>query len=125
MPKTGGRRQPQGEAGALLPIRLLEGKQACSSISVYYPPLQRGTRAMTCSSPLTRNEIRRLFTGLSRQLAAPARVAALVPMARRHQATARACHYPSASRNARMITKHRWSTSRVQRLPGRPITSLT
>ena len=43
--------------------------------------------------PLTRNEIRRLFTGLSRQLAAPAMQLHWSRWRRRHQATARACHY--------------------------------
>ncbi|HET9968950.1 MAG TPA: IS701 family transposase [Streptosporangiaceae bacterium] len=43
--------------------------------------------------PLTRNEICRLFTGLSRQLAAPAMQLHWSRWRRRHQATARACHY--------------------------------
>jgi SRSO17 transposase len=43
--------------------------------------------------PLTCNEIRRLFTGLSRQLAAPAAQLHWSRWRRRHQATARACHY--------------------------------
>jgi SRSO17 transposase len=43
--------------------------------------------------PLTRNEIRRLFTGLSQQLAAPAIQLHWSQWRRRHQATARACHY--------------------------------
>jgi SRSO17 transposase len=43
--------------------------------------------------PLTRNEICRLFTGLSRQLAAPAIQLHWSRWRRRHQATARACHY--------------------------------
>jgi len=43
--------------------------------------------------PLTRNEIRRLFTGLSQQLAAPATQLRWSRWRRRHQATARACHY--------------------------------
>jgi hypothetical protein len=43
--------------------------------------------------PLTRNEIRRLLTGLSRQLAAPAMQLHWSRWRRRHQATARACHY--------------------------------
>jgi SRSO17 transposase len=43
--------------------------------------------------PLTCNEIRRLFTGLSRQLAAPAIQLHWSRWRRRHQATARACHY--------------------------------
>ena len=43
--------------------------------------------------PLTRNEIRRLFTGLGQQLAAPAMQLHWSRWRRRHQATARACHY--------------------------------
>ena len=43
--------------------------------------------------PLTRNEICRLFTGLSRKLAAPAMQLHWSRWRRRHQATARACHY--------------------------------
>jgi hypothetical protein len=45
------------------------------------------------SIPLTRNEIRRLFTGLSRHLAALAAQLHWSRWRRRHQATARACHY--------------------------------
>jgi SRSO17 transposase len=43
--------------------------------------------------PLTRNEICKLFTGLSRKLAAPAMQLHWSRWRRRHQATARACHY--------------------------------
>jgi len=43
--------------------------------------------------PLTRNEICRLFSGLSRQLATPAAQLHWSRWRRRHQATARACHY--------------------------------
>ena len=43
--------------------------------------------------PLTRNEICRLFTGLSRQLAAPAMQLHWSRWRRRHQATAQASHY--------------------------------
>jgi SRSO17 transposase len=43
--------------------------------------------------PLTRHEIRRLLTGLSRQLAAPATQLHWSRWRRRHQATARNCHY--------------------------------
>lgn len=43
--------------------------------------------------PLTRNEIRRLFTGLCQQLTAPATQLHWSRWRRRHQATARACHY--------------------------------
>jgi hypothetical protein len=43
--------------------------------------------------PLTRNEIRRLFTGLCRQPPAPRRQLHWSRWRRRHQATARACHY--------------------------------
>ena len=51
--------------------------------------------------PLTRNEIRRLFTGLGQQLAAPALQLHWSWWRRRHQATARACHY---RRQARTLT---------------------
>ncbi len=43
--------------------------------------------------PLTRNEICKLLTGLSRKLAAPALQLHWSRWRRRHQATARACHY--------------------------------
>ena len=43
--------------------------------------------------PLTRNEIRRLLTGLSRQLAPPAARLRWSRWRRRHQFTARASHY--------------------------------
>jgi SRSO17 transposase len=43
--------------------------------------------------PLTCHEIRRLFTGLSRQPLAPATQLRWPQWRRRHQATARACHY--------------------------------
>ncbi len=43
--------------------------------------------------PLTRHEIRRLFTGLCQQLATPAIQLHWSRWRRRHQATARACHY--------------------------------
>jgi hypothetical protein len=43
--------------------------------------------------PLTRHEIRRVLTGLSRQLAAPAAQLRWSRWRRRHQATARNCHY--------------------------------
>jgi hypothetical protein len=43
--------------------------------------------------PLTRNEIRRLFSGLSQQPVTPARQLHWSRWRRRHQATARACHY--------------------------------
>lgn len=43
--------------------------------------------------PLTRNEIRRLFTGLHQQLPAPAMQLHWSRWRRRHQATARASHY--------------------------------
>jgi hypothetical protein len=48
--------------------------------------------------PLTRNEIRRLFTGLSQQLPAPALQLHWSRWRRRHQATARACHYRRRAR---------------------------
>ena len=43
--------------------------------------------------PLTRHEIRRLFTGLCQQPRAPAMQLHWSRWRRRHQATARACHY--------------------------------
>ncbi len=43
--------------------------------------------------PLTRNEIRRLFTGLGQQPPAPGKQLRWSRWRRRHQATARACHY--------------------------------
>ena len=43
--------------------------------------------------PLTRHEIRRLLTGLTRQLAAPAAQLHWSRWRRRHQATARNCHH--------------------------------
>ena len=43
--------------------------------------------------PLTRHEIRRLFTGLCQQLTTPAMQLHWSRWRRRHQATARACHY--------------------------------
>jgi SRSO17 transposase len=43
--------------------------------------------------PLTRHEIRRLFTGLCQQLPAPGVQLRWSRWRRRHQATARACHY--------------------------------
>ena len=43
--------------------------------------------------PLTRHKIRRLLTGLSPQLAAPAMQLHWSRWRRRHQATARKCHY--------------------------------
>lgn len=43
--------------------------------------------------PLTRHEIRRLFTGLSRQLTTPAMQLHWSRWRRRHQATAQASHY--------------------------------
>ena len=50
--------------------------------------------------PLTRNEIRRLFTGLCQQLAAPAMQLHWSRWRRRHQPTARACHYRRRALNA-------------------------
>ena len=47
---------------------------------------------------LTRNEIRRLFTGLTRQQAAPAAQLHWSRWRRRHQATAKACHYRKQAR---------------------------
>ena len=51
--------------------------------------------------PLTRNEIRRLFTGLRQQLPSPQTQLHWSRWRRRHQFTARACHY---RRRARTLT---------------------
>jgi SRSO17 transposase len=48
--------------------------------------------------PLTRHEIRRLFTGLCQQPATPAIQLKWSRWRRRHQATARACHYRRRAR---------------------------
>jgi hypothetical protein len=48
--------------------------------------------------PMTRNEIRRLFTGLRQQLPAPAMQLHWSRWRRRHQATARASHYRRRTR---------------------------
>ena len=48
--------------------------------------------------PLTRNEIRRLFTGLCPQLPEPAIQLHWSRWRRRHQYTARACHYRRRAR---------------------------
>jgi hypothetical protein len=64
--------------------------------------------------PLTCHEIRRLFTGLFRQPAAPAAQLHWSRWRRRHQATAQACHY---RRRSDPSPPHdyecRWSTKRV------------
>jgi SRSO17 transposase len=48
--------------------------------------------------PLTRHEIRRLFTGLRQRPATPAMQLKWSRWRRRHQATARACHYRRRAR---------------------------
>ena len=57
--------------------------------------------------PLTCHEIRRLFTGLSRQLAAPSRAAALVPVATTASGHRPGLPLPPTIPHARMITKCR------------------
>jgi len=49
--------------------------------------------------PLTRHEIRRLFTGLCQQLPAPRLQLRWSRWRHRHQATARACHYRKRALN--------------------------
>ena len=48
--------------------------------------------------PLTRHEIRRLFTGLRQRPATPAMQLKWSRWRRRHQAAARACHYRRRAR---------------------------
>jgi SRSO17 transposase len=64
---------------------------ACAFLSVLAS--QAGDPHHDVLIPLTRQEIRRLFTGLSQQLATPAAQLHWSRWRRRHQATARACHY--------------------------------
>jgi hypothetical protein len=66
---------------------------ACAFLSVLASQASDGHPDDDPLVPLTRHEIRRLFTGLSRQLAAPAIQLHWSRWRRRHQATARACHY--------------------------------
>ena len=55
--------------------------------------------------PLTRHEIRRLFTGLCQQPPAPRVQLHWSRWRRRHQATARACHYRRRAPGTRIITQ--------------------
>ena len=66
---------------------------AYASSSVLAAAQPRGDPHDDLLIPLTRNEICKLLTGLSRQLAAPAIQLHWSRWRRRHQATARACHY--------------------------------
>ena len=66
---------------------------ACALLSVLAATQPgNGHRRDDLLIPLTRNEIRKLFTGLSQQLPAPAMQLHWSRWRRRHQATARACH---------------------------------
>jgi len=62
------------------------------SILAATPPAS-GHRREDQLIPLTRSEIRRLFTGLTQQPPAPALQLHWSRWRRRHQATARVCHY--------------------------------
>ena len=66
---------------------------ACAFLSVLAEPARRRPPRDELLIPLTRHEIRRLLTGLSRQLAAPAAQLHWSRWRRRHQFTARASHY--------------------------------
>ncbi len=67
---------------------------ACAFLSVQAATQPDGGDAVDDQLiPLTRNEIRRLFTGLRQQLPAPQFQLDWSRWRRRHQNTARACHY--------------------------------
>jgi hypothetical protein len=67
---------------------------ACAFLSVLAAVQPRSDRPHEDRlTPLTRHEIRRLFTGLSRQPPAPRLQLHWSRWRRRHQATAKACHY--------------------------------
>jgi SRSO17 transposase len=67
---------------------------ACAFLSVQAATQPDGGHAFDDQLiPLTRNEIRRLFTGLRQQLPAPQFQLDWSRWRRRHQSTARACHY--------------------------------
>jgi hypothetical protein len=66
---------------------------ACAFLSVLAAGCARDHTAGDGLIPLTRNEIRRLFTGLRQQQASPRLQLHWSRWRRRHQATARACHY--------------------------------
>ena len=64
---------------------------ACAFLSILTAAQPKGGDDLLI--PLTRNEIRRLFTGLSQQPPAPRLQLHWSRWRRRHQATARTCHY--------------------------------
>jgi SRSO17 transposase len=66
---------------------------ACAFLSVLAAQPGHTDRHDDPLIPLTRNEIRRLFTGLRQQLPAPRKQLHWSRWRRRHQATAQACHY--------------------------------
>jgi SRSO17 transposase len=66
---------------------------ACAFLSVLAAQPDHTDRHDDPLIPLTRNEIRRLFTGLRQQLPSPRTQLHWSRWRRRHQATARACHY--------------------------------
>jgi SRSO17 transposase len=66
---------------------------ACAFLSVLAALPGHSDRRDDPLIPLTRNEVRRLFTGLDRQLSPPLLQLHWSRWRRRHQATAQACHY--------------------------------
>ena len=67
---------------------------ACAFLSVLAATQPGGSHARDDQLiPLTRNEVRRLFTGLRQQLPSPRTRLHWSRWRRRHQATAQACHY--------------------------------
>jgi hypothetical protein len=85
---------------------------ACAFLSVLTAAQPGGGQARDDQLiPLTRHEIRRLFTGLAQQSPAPAMQLRWSRWRRRHQATARACHYrrralaPAWSGNAARVLR--------------------
>jgi hypothetical protein len=66
---------------------------ACAFLSVLAATQPDGSCTHGQLIPLTRNEIRRLFTGLCQRPPAPRLQLHWSRWRRRHQATARACHY--------------------------------
>lgn len=66
---------------------------ACAFLSVLAAAQPHGDPDGGQLIPLTRHEIRRLFTGLGQQPPAPATQLHWSRWRRRHQATAKACHY--------------------------------
>ena len=65
----------------------------CAFLSVLAATQPDGNSTHDPLVPLTRHEIRRLFTGLGQQLTTPATQLHWSRWRRRHQAIARACHY--------------------------------